>query len=383
MYLLSDGLPDHSPNEVLDEAERMSKERNFRVHTISFNADCEEARQFLQDLARRCGGRYHQFTSTSEMSEDAAAAVRAEDEDSSDDIRLLRLEVAKVESALTLAVAEELAAARSVEEMLSTRAPKAAPTPKWIPSSAKLEACDDGKTHNMWGKTSVGVAGKDARKIAETMSTMTSGALNDLPESERPSLFAESQRSWARASQVPRSEPEPTKSSLLLQNVTAQKVLELGGGPAKPSRERGATIPESAVPSTTLSSEVNIGDAIDTDDEDMLEYLPVAELYEKAGLDPPAPPSGPPTSTPSGRGDVMMSTTGLISAPIKPQSNTSEASSSQGAAAFQTRPKHRGLINGLSTQVTPAEVAEYISRWARLKIEPHDVHMPYDVAQKQ
>lgn len=67
VYLLSDGLPDSAPNEVLDVAERMSKERGFRVHTISFNADSEDAREFLQLLAERCGGRYHQYTSASAL----------------------------------------------------------------------------------------------------------------------------------------------------------------------------------------------------------------------------------------------------------------------------------------------------------------------------
>jgi len=360
VYLLSDGLPDHAPMEVLERAELMSKERKFRVHTIAFNADSEDAQHFLRELAARCQGRYHQFTSVDGLGEEDAATRRADDEARSDDVGKMRKEMEKVEAAIRLGVAEQMAATESIERMLSTRAPRTADTPKWIPSSSKLEACDEGKTHNKWGKTSVSSSGRSAKKVAATMQSLASGTLADVPKDERPSLYNESRKSWARASKVPRAEPEPTKSSLLLQTVTLQKVRELDGGmPADPA-------------------ETGVYD-IDTDEEDnILEHLPDSELYAMAGLDPPAEPRVQQVAM-SGRGDVHVTKTGLVSVPKKPPK-------AGGIRAENTAPRvevHRGLINGISTQVTPTEVAEYVTRWSGVSVDPVFVDMPYDTVRKR
>ncbi|KAJ8383982.1 hypothetical protein AAFF_G00212260 [Aldrovandia affinis] len=58
-YLLSDGKPDSSCSLVLQEAERMSREKRLTVHSISYNCRDSAANEFLRNLAHQTGGRFH------------------------------------------------------------------------------------------------------------------------------------------------------------------------------------------------------------------------------------------------------------------------------------------------------------------------------------
>lgn len=61
IYLLSDGLPNNSTQEVLRHAAAMIKDRDVKIHTISYNSNSSEANVFLEQLAADCDGRYHEF----------------------------------------------------------------------------------------------------------------------------------------------------------------------------------------------------------------------------------------------------------------------------------------------------------------------------------
>lgn len=58
IYLLSDGAPDDSTQEILRQVSKLVAERNVKIHTISFNCD-REARSFLKSLAKAGNGRHH------------------------------------------------------------------------------------------------------------------------------------------------------------------------------------------------------------------------------------------------------------------------------------------------------------------------------------
>jgi hypothetical protein len=78
------------------------------------------------------------YTSRHGLDQRDADAAREEDEARSDDLRLIRREISRIESALALAVSEELAATRVIEEMMSKRAPKVAAAPQWLPGTRTL-----------------------------------------------------------------------------------------------------------------------------------------------------------------------------------------------------------------------------------------------------
>ena len=58
IYILSDGAPDDSTQEILRQASQLVAKRNIKIHTISFNCDLE-AKSFLKALAKAGNGRYH------------------------------------------------------------------------------------------------------------------------------------------------------------------------------------------------------------------------------------------------------------------------------------------------------------------------------------
>ena len=55
VYLLTDGRPDQSPEEVLARVQEMPK---IPIHTISFNCGDSKSNRFLAQLASTTGGRY-------------------------------------------------------------------------------------------------------------------------------------------------------------------------------------------------------------------------------------------------------------------------------------------------------------------------------------
>jgi len=61
IYLLTDGKPDSSTDHVLKSIQSVMAERKSSVviHTISFNCENDGANQFLKDLSKMTGGRYH------------------------------------------------------------------------------------------------------------------------------------------------------------------------------------------------------------------------------------------------------------------------------------------------------------------------------------
>ncbi|CAD5114251.1 DgyrCDS3392 [Dimorphilus gyrociliatus] len=83
VYLLSDGRPDQPTKSILAQIQLCSK---VPVHSISFNCADKEANQFLYDLARATGGRFHYY---SENGIDIDGPQPWE----SEDIRLLRQEL--------------------------------------------------------------------------------------------------------------------------------------------------------------------------------------------------------------------------------------------------------------------------------------------------
>lgn len=58
IYLLTDGRPDQSERHILSQVQHC---RSVAIHTIAFNCQDEAANQFLFDLARQSGGRFHAF----------------------------------------------------------------------------------------------------------------------------------------------------------------------------------------------------------------------------------------------------------------------------------------------------------------------------------
>ncbi|XP_035298144.1 von Willebrand factor A domain-containing protein 3A isoform X4 [Cricetulus griseus] len=59
LYLLTDGKPDTSCNFILNAVQKLHKERDVKVHTISLNSTDRAAVEFLRKLAYLSGGRYH------------------------------------------------------------------------------------------------------------------------------------------------------------------------------------------------------------------------------------------------------------------------------------------------------------------------------------
>ncbi|CAH6793035.1 Vwa3a [Phodopus roborovskii] len=59
LYLLTDGKPDTSCNLILSAVQRLQKERDVKVHTISLTSTDRAAVEFLRKLASLSGGRYH------------------------------------------------------------------------------------------------------------------------------------------------------------------------------------------------------------------------------------------------------------------------------------------------------------------------------------
>ncbi|XP_023379583.1 von Willebrand factor A domain-containing protein 3A [Pteropus vampyrus] len=59
LYLLTDGKPDTSCSLVLSEAQRLTEERDVRVHTVSLSCSGRAEVTFLRSLASLTGGRYH------------------------------------------------------------------------------------------------------------------------------------------------------------------------------------------------------------------------------------------------------------------------------------------------------------------------------------
>uniref|UniRef100_A0A8C5L8C2 von Willebrand factor A domain containing 3A n=1 Tax=Jaculus jaculus TaxID=51337 RepID=A0A8C5L8C2_JACJA len=59
LYLLTDGKPDTSCSLVLSAVQRLCKDRDVKVHTISLNCTDRAAVEFLRKLASLTGGRYH------------------------------------------------------------------------------------------------------------------------------------------------------------------------------------------------------------------------------------------------------------------------------------------------------------------------------------
>ncbi|XP_040611258.1 von Willebrand factor A domain-containing protein 3A [Mesocricetus auratus] len=59
LYLLTDGKPDTSCNLILNTVQRLQKERDVKVHTISLTNTDRAAVEFLRNLASLSGGRYH------------------------------------------------------------------------------------------------------------------------------------------------------------------------------------------------------------------------------------------------------------------------------------------------------------------------------------
>jgi hypothetical protein len=245
-----------------------------------------------------------------------------------------------------------------------------------------------------------GGGGGGGGNTARASSSLTSptGEFNDDSNGftvVRPSLAGESLRSWDRARMTPRAEPEPTKSSLLLQNVTAQKVLELSG----PSRggDRSSSGPQRGFSQRGGGSGVRGaagGPTVDTDNEeddegDLLDLLPLEELYERAGVTPPPPPAddGPQqragASLPSGRGETFITSTGLISVPKQLKASGGVGGGGGGGTAATANVAasklNTAFAKSVSTQVTSTELAEYVSRWAKIRVDPRLVEMPYDV----
>jgi len=61
IYLLSDGHPEESTQEVLRQTASMTQDRKVKIHTISYNCEDPDAKDFLRALSNQHGGRYHDF----------------------------------------------------------------------------------------------------------------------------------------------------------------------------------------------------------------------------------------------------------------------------------------------------------------------------------
>ncbi|KFQ79650.1 von Willebrand factor A domain-containing protein 3A, partial [Phaethon lepturus] len=59
LYVLTDGKPDTSCSLILKEIERLRKNQDTKIHTVSFSHTDREANEFLKKLASHTGGRYH------------------------------------------------------------------------------------------------------------------------------------------------------------------------------------------------------------------------------------------------------------------------------------------------------------------------------------
>lgn len=83
IYLLTDGRPDQPPKSIIAQVQM---HHTVPVHAISFNCNDKEANEFLFDLAKATGGRYHYF---SEKGKDFDQPESWE----SEDIRLIKDEI--------------------------------------------------------------------------------------------------------------------------------------------------------------------------------------------------------------------------------------------------------------------------------------------------
>ncbi|CAH1777455.1 unnamed protein product [Owenia fusiformis] len=84
IYLLSDGRPDQPPKNILAQVQLSQR---IPIHTISFNCQDEGANDFLCNLAKDTGGRFHYF------SEHGIDIEVGPDPWESEDVRLLRQEL--------------------------------------------------------------------------------------------------------------------------------------------------------------------------------------------------------------------------------------------------------------------------------------------------
>jgi len=121
IYLLSDGAPDDSTQEILRQVRQLVGERNVKIHTISFNCD-PGAKAFLKSLAKVGNGRYHDVVREPRPEDQAYFGTFASEgepdldeggEVYGDDIASLELEVEKAVKLLDrarnhLALAEEV-----------------------------------------------------------------------------------------------------------------------------------------------------------------------------------------------------------------------------------------------------------------------------------
>ncbi|KAL4230601.1 Von Willebrand factor A [Mactra antiquata] len=86
IYLLTDGRPDQPPKSIIAQVQM---QHSVPVHTISFNCNDSDANQFMYDLARATGGRYHYF---SEKGVDVEGQPESFE---SEDIRMLKDEMSR------------------------------------------------------------------------------------------------------------------------------------------------------------------------------------------------------------------------------------------------------------------------------------------------
>ncbi|KAL3878601.1 hypothetical protein ACJMK2_030937 [Sinanodonta woodiana] len=84
VYLLTDGRPDQPPRSIIAQVQM---KRNVPVHTISFNCNDQEANQFLNNLAKATGGRYHYFSQKGRNYDNVPESWESED------IKLLKDEI--------------------------------------------------------------------------------------------------------------------------------------------------------------------------------------------------------------------------------------------------------------------------------------------------
>ncbi|KAM7329264.1 hypothetical protein ACRRTK_010877 [Alexandromys fortis] len=108
LYLLTDGEPDTSCSLILNTVQRLHKERDVKVHTISLSSTDRAAVEFLRKLASLSGGRYHCPVSDDTLSGIQGLLTRGfiEEKDpklplfEGDDLKILGKEVTKARSLL-------------------------------------------------------------------------------------------------------------------------------------------------------------------------------------------------------------------------------------------------------------------------------------------
>nr|XP_048316113.1 von Willebrand factor A domain-containing protein 3A isoform X2 [Myodes glareolus] len=108
LYLLTDGEPDTSCSLILNAVQRLHKERDVKVHTISLSSTDRAAVEFLRKLASLSGGRYHCPVSDDTLSGIQGLLTRGfiEEKDpklplfEGDDLKILGQEVTRARSLL-------------------------------------------------------------------------------------------------------------------------------------------------------------------------------------------------------------------------------------------------------------------------------------------